>query len=377
MALDPETRDLLALNLVPGIGPKLMAALLRRFGSAAGVLRARRDEMLQVPHLGATVVDLLQKSLEKGDVEKEAAALEEHQTHLLRLGQPGYPMALANIFVPPQLLYVRGEMIDADQQAVAIVGSRACTSYGKRQAELIAGDLARAGFTIVSGLARGIDGHAHRGALDAGGRTIAVLAGGLAKIYPPEHADLADEVAQHGALLSESALRMAPLPGMFHSRNRIISGLCRAVVIVEANQKSGALITAGHALEQGREIFAVPGNVDSLASAGTLQLLRQGARLVRSASDILEDLEGIAPLTTPAVSGSATRSAPARAAPTGPPPGLEDRHRPLWDFLTEPRHVEELADHCQTPMAEMIGLLMNLELKKVVRRLPGNMYERW
>src|SRR5207247_2643174 len=186
-------------------------------------------------------------------------------------------------------------------------GSRSCTSYGRRIAERIGHDLARAGWTVVSGLARGIDGAAHRGALQAGGRTLAVLAGGLSRIYPPEHQDLAAEVAASGALLTEAPMRMEPMAALFPQRNRIISGLSRAVVIVEAADKSGALITARLAAEQGREVFAVPGPVDSAASAGSLHLLRQGAKLVRNADDILEDLHAL-PALDPIAS-------------TPPPPG--------------------------------------------------------
>jgi DNA processing protein len=231
-------------------------------------------------------------------------------------------------------------------------------------------DLARAGWTIVSGLARGIDGAAHQGALEAQGKTVAVLAGGLARIYPPEHAELAREIAASGALVAESGMRMEPMAGMFPARNRIISGLCRGVVIVEANLHSGALITARHAAEQGREVFAVPGPVDSLASAGALQLLRDGVRLVRDARDILEDLEGI-----PAAARD--RDEPAATAATPPPAGLDATQQAIWDFLSERRNVDDLARQAGKSTAELAGILMTLELRKVVRRLPGNVYERY
>jgi DNA processing protein len=275
--------------------------------------------------------------------------------------------------VPPRFLYVRGTLTSADDNAVAIVGSRQCTSYGRRVAERLAADVAGAGFTVVSGLARGIDACAHRGALSAKGRTIAVLAGGLSKVYPPEHAELAEAVAASGALVTESAMRMEPMAQMFPARNRIISGLARAVVLVEANEKSGALITARHAAGQGREVFAVPGPVDSLASAGTLKLLRDGVRLIRHARDLLDDLQTLAPLFAPLIDTSAV-DPPARAQP---PPDLDPTGRKIWDFLEEIRTVDDLARHLSQASGALSGALMALELKKVIRRLPGNRYERF
>ncbi len=196
MQLSSEERDWLALHLVPGIGPRLTAALLERFGTAHGVLHASADALAAVPHLPAATAQTIKKSLASRDVDAELELMDRHQVRMVRLGTPDYPATLATIDVPPKFLYVRGTLTPGD--AIAIVGSRACTSYGRRIAEQLAGDLARAGFTIVSGLARGIDGCAHRGALDAKGRTIAVLAGGLSKIYPPEHADLAQAVSASG-----------------------------------------------------------------------------------------------------------------------------------------------------------------------------------
>jgi DNA processing protein len=208
---------------------------------------------------------------------------------------------------------------------------------------------------------------------------VAVLAGGLSSIYPPEHADLAAEVAARGAVLTETPMTVDPQPGMFPARNRIISGLSRAVVIVEANIKSGALITASHAAEQGREVFAVPGNVDSGASAGCLELVRKGARLVRSADDILEDLRGIAPPDPPPARRRAQPSSPSTAdvvPSAGPPPGLDPVQQRVWDALASTRHADELSRELGIPAGELARVLMMLEMKKAVRRLPGNQYER-
>jgi DNA processing protein len=266
------------------------------------------------------------------------------------------------------LLFVKGTLEARDEQAVAIVGSRACTSYGKRLAERIGQDLARAGWTVVSGLARGIDGCAHRGALQAKGRTIAVLAGGLSKIYPPEHTDLAGEVAASGALVTESCMLMEPMATLFPARNRIISGLSRAVVVIEAAEKSGALITARLAAEQGREVFAVPGAVDSVASAGTHQLLRNGAKLVRNADDILEDLQGLPRLV---------EDTPTQSQQPQLPLGLDEVQQKIWEALAERRLVDDLTYQLAMPITDLTRQLMTLELKKVVRRLPGNWYERF
>lgn len=377
--LSSEERDLLALNLAPGIGPQLLAALLRRFGSASGVRQASVGELAEVPHLRRAVAEKLHQAFESGDVAAEIERMGRHGVRLLRLGTPPYPKALAEAPVPPQILYLRGELQESDGEAVAIVGSRQCTSYGRKIAERLAYDLARAGVTIVSGLARGIDGSAHRGALDAGGRTLAVLAGGLSRIYPPEHADLAAEIATRGALISEAAMGMEPLAGMFPARNRIISGLSRGVILVEANEKSGALITAQHAAEQGREVFAVPGQVDSPASAGTLRLLRQGAKLVRNAQDVLDDLAGLAPLAGPTRAGPTGSAAPAEPSirPNVRPVGMSGPEGTLWDALDSPRSVDALCRHLEQPMASLASMLMSMEMRRLVRRLPGNMYERF
>jgi DNA processing protein len=311
------------------------------------------------------VAEALPAALANPDVARECSEIAKHGVHLRVKGRPDFPACLATIDDAPHLLFVRGKIEPGDEKAVAVVGSRGCTSYGKRMAERIAHDLALAGWTVVSGLARGIDGCAHRGALKAKGRTIAVLAGGLSRIYPPEHAELAMEVAESGALVTESCMAMEPMATLFPARNRIISGLSRAVVIIEAAEKSGALITARLAAEQGREVFAVPGPVDSVASAGTLQLLRKGARLVRHADDILDDLQEL-----PRLVESET---PVQSAQ---PAGLDALQQRVWEALAERRQVDDLTVQLELPVAELSRCLMALELKKVVRRLPGNYYKR-
>jgi DNA processing protein len=370
----PEILDLLALDLAPGLGPRLTAALLERFGTAGAIRHLSAAQFQTVPHIGAKLAQSLVKSFARIDLAPELALLERFQARLLARGTPDYPSALASVEDAPYLLYIRGALQSQDVQAVGVVGSRHCTAYGRRITERLCTDLARAGFTVVSGLARGIDGVAHRAALAAGGRTIAVLAGGLSRIYPPEHDDLAREVLAAGALLSETPMGMSPQAGMFPARNRLISGLSRAIVVVEAGEKSGALITAEHAAEQGRTVFAVPGPVDGEASGGTNALIREGAILCRGADDILEELHGVSALAQAQV---AIQSPPLLPFPSGPPPGLNDDQRRIWEFLADGvRTLDELAQHLGLAIPPLSTALMVLEMKKAVRRLPGSRYER-
>lgn len=362
MSFDPEMLALLTLNLVPRLGPRSTAALLKRFGSAQAAIQASAKELCEVPRLGE-LADKLQRSFQEADVSSELDSIAQHQVQLVAFGSSDYPMALAEIYDPPHLLYVKGSLVPGDARAIAVVGSRHCTGYGQRISERLGRELAQTGFTVISGLARGIDGAAHRGALKGGGRTLAVLAGGLAKVYPPEHKDLALEIQTAGALLSEASMKMDHLADLFPPRNRLISGLARGVVIVEAAERSGALITARQAADQGRTVFAVPGPVDSAASAGTNLLLRQGAVLVRGAEDIIEELEGTA--------------ATLASTPPQVPPGLDDAQMRLWELLKEqPKHVDDIARQLGCPIHEVTGTLMMLEMRKAVKRLPGNMYER-
>ena len=377
-AIPPNLRPHLKLALVPGLGPKRTRALLDHFGSADAALLATAAQLQQVPLIGADLAAQFAAAFKSVDETAEWELLKKYGVSVALPGEAAYPERLAAIDSAPPLLYYRGAWLPTDANAVGIVGSRSCTTYGLKMAERIAADLAKAGWCVVSGLARGIDGAAHKGALRAGGRTIAVLAGGLSQIYPPEHAGLADQVAGQGALLTETHLMGEPERGLFPARNRFISGLSRGVVVIEANARSGALITATHAAEQGREVFALPGNADSAASAGCLELIRKGARLVRSADDILEDLRGIAPPDAP------KRIAPPEKRPTlfdppaatEPPPGLNDLQRRIWDALTEPKHADVLSRELGIPVHELTGVLTKMEMRKALRRLPGNTFER-
>lgn len=369
--------DHLALALIPGLGPRLTAALLARFGSAAAARQATAAQLRDIPHIGEKLAESFADALRTIDVKAEKDLLAKHGVRPVPLGDPAYPAPLGAVTSPPPLLYFRGEWQPADAGAVGIVGSRSCTSYGRKMAEVLARGLVRAGLTVISGLARGIDGAAHRATLEAGGRTIAVLAGGLSAIYPPEHAELAESVAKQGALISETPMTVAPQPGMFPARNRIISGLSRAVVVVEANAKSGALITAKHALDQGREVFAIPGNADSVASAGCLELIRSGARLIRGPDDLLEDLKGIAtPSPEPPRKPAPALFESPPPVPAAPPRNLEPAHQAIWDLLESKRHADELARGAGLYVGDLSRALTQMELKRLIRRLPGNFYER-
>jgi DNA processing protein len=365
---DEERLALMRLGLVPGVGPRVANELLKHFGSAPAIFQASGPELLSVAAVGPKVSAAITAAKTDGLAEAEWEECRRRGIQLLTRGDQAYSPLLAETFDPPALLYCRGSLLPQDGIAVAIVGSRHCTLYGRQMAEKLAGGLARAGVTIVSGLARGIDASAHRGALDAGGRTIAVCAPGLNTIYPPEHAGLAEEVVQNGALLSESPLAREPRPGLFPQRNRIISGLSLGVIIVEAGRRSGALHTARHAMEQGREVFAVPGRIDSLPSQGCHDLIRDGVPLIRGVDDVLEAL---APLMKPVrrESGEVVQS----------PRELllnEIETLVLNKVNHDAQHVDSLLPIDGLEPSQVLATLTILEMKRLVRRLPGGFVVR-
>jgi DNA processing protein len=366
---DSKTLDLLRLTLVPGVGPKTCRTLIDLFGSAGEVLEARESALREVPGVGSKLAEKIARASKEVDAEAELALCRKMGVSVLRADEEGYPPSLAEIPDPPSLLYIRGKIEPADQIAIALVGSRKCTSYGLRIAEKLATSLARVGLTVVSGLARGIDAAAHRGALNGGGRTLAVLANGLSEIYPPEHEELARDVAASGAIISESPMRQGPLAGLFPQRNRIISGLSLGVVVVEATPRSGSLSTAKHATEQNREVFAVPGPVDSLPSRGCHFLIRDGARLVETVDDILEEL------------GPLVREVKARPEEPGirhpAELSLTDQERTLLGRLDDhPVSVDELIVGSGLTASQVMATLSVLEMRRLVRRQPGPRFVR-
>lgn len=345
--------------------PRKVARLLQEMGDPEAVLAAARADLARVGGITAANFDRLAEAVRWDGWEAEQAALARLGAQVITQADPQYPARLREICDPPLLLYVRGELIEPDEFAIAIVGSRRATEYGRRMAAEIAGQLARVGVTVVSGLARGIDAAAHRGALAAGGRTLAVLGCGVDQCYPAEHRRLRDEVAGSGAVLSEYPLGAAPDKWRFPARNRVIAGLSLGTVLIEAPADSGAMITADFALEQGREVFAVPGNVDTFASRGCNLLIKQGATLVESAADILEALN---------LSTAALEEAPAQ--PTLPLPLSPEAKQVLALLGPQQKHVDALATESRLPPGQVLSALTLLEMTGAARRLPGNYYVR-
>ena len=354
----------LRLSLVPGVGPRIRHRLIERFGSARAALEAPPSALREVEGVRAKVLDELLASASSSEAETELAICREQNVKIVPISGPGYPPLLREIYDPPGLLFVRGSLEPQDGLAVAIVGTRHATQYGLRSAARLAESLARAGLTIVSGLARGIDGAAHRGALAAGGRTVAVLAGGVLKIYPPEHQELAAEILQHGALVSEAPSDTIIHGGMFPQRNRVISGLSLGVIVVEAGDRSGALITARHAMEQGREVFAVPGRVEDRSSWGCHQLLRDGAKLVQSADDVLEEL---GPLFTP------TPSDAGRVVHHPAELQLNELEQQVLDAIeTDPTTIDQIVGTTGLPVPRVLSTVSVLEMRRLIRRTSGS-----
>ena len=346
-------------NLVPRIGPMRFKALLEHFGDLEVAWKASVEELRQAG-LDRRALENLLAFRRKVSLDEEMARIERMGVRVLTWEDPAYPPRLRQIHAPPPVLYVKGDILPRDEWAVSVVGTRRPTVYGREAARFLASGLARNGVTVVSGLARGIDSIAHRAALEAGGRTIAVLGSGIDIIYPPEHRNLARAIAEHGAVITEYPLGTRPEGSNFPPRNRIISGLCLGVVIVEAGRGSGALITADYAAEQGREVFAVPGSIFSKASEGTNQLIQQGAKLVLSVADILEELN----LTM------VTQQVEARQLI----PENETEALLLQYLSAEPTHVDEIRRRSGLPIATVSSTLALMELKGMVRQVGGMHY---
>jgi DNA processing protein len=351
----------LGFGLVKGIGPARVRALLDAFGDVETAWNARRDDLRSVG-LNATLIDALIEARARIDLDAELDRIERAGYTLLTWEDPKYPERLLEIDAPPPVLYVWGSIEYEDRWAAAIVGTRKPTGYGKDVAHEVATTMARNGVTVVSGLARGIDSVAHRAAVEAGGRTLAVLGSGVDYVYPREHRHLAEQIAEVGAVLSDYPLGTRPEAGNFPPRNRLISGLALVVVIVEAGVSSGALITAEFAADQGREVFAVPGSIYKYASKGTNRLIQSGARPLLSADEVLEALN---------LDVLARQETVSEALPE------DETERQLLQALTgEPLHVDELGVLCGLPVSQVNAALAMLELKGRVRQVGGMHYMR-
>lgn len=358
----------IALNRLEGLGPARVRALIDVLGSPAAVFDPELTDLRGVKGFGAKLSEAVLAQRSQVDPQAEIETAERLGVRIMTPLDAGYPEALKAIYDPPLALYVRGDILPKDRHALAMVGSRKCTHYGLNVTDRLAYQLAKTGFTVVSGLARGIDTAAHEGALKAGGRTIAVLGSALDELYPPENEALADDIARRGAVISEYPFGRQADRMTFPYRNRIISGLSMGVVVVESGAKSGSLHTADSAAEQGRTIFAVPGRVDSPASKGTNRLIKNGAKLVDNVDDILEEFELLIP--PEAVERPAEQSA---ARPDVP---LNEEEQVLVKLLwNEGMDVDSLARAAGLPSARVSALLIGLEMKRVVNMLPGRVVE--
>jgi len=358
----------LALHLVAGVGPRVFRALLSEFGDVRAVFDASYDELAAVRGLSQETARSIKGALQSARFKSEQAAIARLGAKIVTLGSPEYPENLRHIPSPPPVLYVLGTLEAKDSFAISVVGTRTPTHYGRRTAEELAAELASMGLTVVSGLARGIDSCAHRGALNANGRTIAVLGSGLEHIYPAEHKPLAEKIAASGAVVTELPTDARPEPRNFPIRNRIISGLSLGTVVVEAGPTSGALITASRALEQGREVFAVPGNIKTEKSRGTNRLIRQGAKLVVSAKDIVEEI-------APELKGMLREETTRKAAEARL--NLEPYERKIYETLShEPIHIDEITLATALPQMKINVGLFNLQMKGLAKELPGKLFVR-
>jgi DNA processing protein len=371
-----ETEALLKLSLCEGVSNRTIFALLEHFGSARQAVAASDHELAQVEGLAAPARRGLAHRADEEAAAGELELLEAHAVRLVPFFSEDYPRPLRHLDRDaPVLLRMRGEYRRTDQLAVALVGARRCSAYGREQATRFASDLASMGLTVVSGMAEGIDSAAHRGALLARGRTIAVLGCGLGRRFPQEEADLADQIAASGAVLSELPLDAPPRAGNFPPRNRLISGLSLGVVVVEAASHSGSLITARLAGEQGKAVFAVPGSVGSPVSRGCHKLIRDGAVLVESARDVVE---GLGPLSEPVELGvqpdQQDQSAPVEDARVL---ALNERERGIFDLLgPSPMHIDEVVTQTKLAPSIVSSTLLTLEIRGLIRQLAGQRYVR-
>lgn len=356
----------LKLHLAEGVGAVLFGRLAEQFGSVSAAVAAGPGGWRKVKGVGDKTVTAI-SAVADGQIDDELALATQHDVEILCLEDDSYPVALKNIHNPPPVLYVRGQLRQTDAVALGLVGSRRCTHYGQEQAQRFAELLGRAGFTVVSGGARGIDTAAHRGSLVAGGRTIAVMGCGLCETYPSENADLFSRIVSDGAgaVVSELPMRTAVLSGNFPTRNRIISGLSLGVLVVEAARRSGSLITAREAAEEGRVVFAVPGRVDSPMSRGSNELIRDGVILVQNLDDILEHLDRIG--------GEMAVAEDSRPAPSG----LTPDEQKLYNALAEKSlALDELVRLTGLDSGKATSTMTMLTLKGAVVQKPGNIFAR-
>jgi len=374
-------REWVALNMTPGIGPRAAAKLLERFGSAEAVYRATRAELEKLRLLPEAVDSIIARD-QHDKAESEIETVRKLGGDILILDDGVYPPLLREIYDPPITLYVKGAWSEClEQPCVAIVGSRRCSTYGQNSALMLARDLAQRGVTIVSGFARGIDAAAHRGAIEGGGRTVAVIGTGLDQVYPRDHKKLADELLQAGgAIVSQFPLTTPPVSENFPYRNRIISGLSLGVIVVEAAENSGSLITARLAIEQNREVFAVPGNITSRNSFGTNYLIKgAGAKLIQQWQDVAAELppQIAASLLPPPLTEQKKEKSLADQLSLVPQ-GLTGFEQSVFKLLSadNPAHIDMLVNQSRLTISDLNAALLTLEMRDLVRALPGKCFVR-
>lgn len=355
-----EEKDyLIWLNHIRGVGNKTLDKLIRYFGNAENVFKASSEKIYQFKGINHDLAHNIVQNRNSLDIQELMKNIKKQNIDIICKEDDEYPENLKNIYDPPFILYKRGHIIERDKNAIAIVGSRKATGYGKWVAYKLASELAQRGITIISGMAYGIDTAAHQGALDVGGRTFAVLGCGLDICYPKPNYNLMLKIAQKGALLSEYSLGTKPLPGNFPARNRIISGIAKGVIVVEAGIDSGSLITVEFALEQGREIFAVPGNINNPLSVGTNQLIQEGAKLVTDIEDVLEELDiEIIHKNQEQEKNSIELSA------------LEEQIYEII-YYRQPIPMDVLYKEIKVNVSHLNGIITILELKGLIQQLPG------
>ena len=362
-----------------GVGPVIFKRIMERCGSIDKALGASVKELSEIDGIGFKTAESIARTREKFDAAGELELASRLNVQIISFDDEQYPPLLKNINDAPPILYVKGAIKKADNLAIAIVGARRCSLYGQEQASRFGHLLSSAGFTICSGMARGIDSSAHQGALTAGGRTIAVLGCGLSHIYPPENKKLFEQIITSGTVVSELPLRTEPLGENFPARNRIIAGLSLGTIVVEAGYNSGGLITAEFALEYEREVMAVPGKIDSPLSRGTHQLLKQGAKLVESVSDVTDAL-GFIGENVKEQAVSAARKAEQKLGATLfdiSSLNLNDNERAIYDYLNkEPLHIDQIAGDTGLDVGIINSHLISLQLKGIIKQLPGSFYVR-
>ena len=374
-----EIEKWLKLVGADNVGPATCAKLIAHFGSVDRALGASVSELTRIDGIGFKTAEEIVKTRRRFDAEAELELAEKIGVWIIHIEDQRYPPVLGQIYDPPPVLYIKGTLTRQDNLAIAIVGTRRCSIYGREQASRFAHLLGSAGFTIVSGMARGIDTAAHHGALTAAGRTIAVQGCGFANIFPPENDRLFELIAESGACVSELPLRSEPLSANFPPRNRIIAGLALGTIVVEAGFNSGALITARAALENNREVMAVPGKIDSPLSKGAHQLIKEGARLIESVDDIMEALGYVGEQLRDHAASAAKKASEAMDSPLFDAGKLKltDDERAIYECLTrEPQHVDQVIAETNLEAGKVNAGLVSLRLKGLIKQLPGSLYMR-